>query len=323
MRGDRPFSEYTYAFAVTHEMTRLSPWWSRQVPIIPSLRAEGRLGYDVRFDLPGSFLFIQFKLSRFRSNLRLVGDELLPNPDATLLRTLSYNGIRQYWTDHGQHRLLLRLASRYPTTYYVAPKFDTQAELHDRFGRRRLLSSSLISRVGAFPGPRGDNQHRHRVISPCADPSQIFIFSEVARLWNITWREEAEALAKNWPNELPLAIQLSELWKELPGSQRRKDKALKDARRTVADAEQILLPLQTAQETRDPKRPLTEGLARADSSRLRRRPPWDDAIRPSPIEAEFGGRIELLAKLAVVSDELMKRNIQLSVFQPSERSLRD
>lgn len=304
-------------------MTRLSPWWSRQVPIIPSLRAEGRLGYDVRFDLPGSFLFIQFKLSRFRSSLRLVGDELLPDANAALLRSLSYNGIRQYWTDHAQHRLLTRLATRYSATYYVAPRFDTQAELHDRFARQRLLSSSLISRVGAFPGPRTDNQHRHRVISPCADPSRIFVFSEVASLRNIDWREEIQALAKTWPNESLLAIQLSELWKELPGSQRRKDRSLKDARRMFASEDQILGPSPTALEARLPLRRPTGALARTTPSRPRRRPPWNDDIRPVPIEAEFGGRIELLAKLAVVSDELMKRNIQLSVFQPSERSIRN
>ena len=121
MRGDRPFSEFTYAFAATHELARLSHWWSRHVPVIPSLRAEGRLGYDVRFDLPGSFLFIQFKLTTERQNLRLVGDELRQSSVRTQLRSMAYAGIRQFWTDSNQHRLLTKLSSKFESAYYFAP----------------------------------------------------------------------------------------------------------------------------------------------------------------------------------------------------------
>jgi hypothetical protein len=240
---------------------------------------------------------------------------------ATQLRHLAYDGIWQYWTEHGQHRLLTRLATRYPTTYYVAPRFGTQAELHERFARRRLLVSSLISRVETFPGPRTDNQHRHRVISPCAAPSSIFVFSEVAVLENIDWRKEMTKLAASWPTEPPLALQVSELWKELPGSQRTKDRALTSAKRILASQERVP-PLQTeGRQARSLIDRETDSTRRRTTPRKESIRPWTGNIRPAAIEVELGGRTELLAKLIVISDVLGRRNVQLAVTQPSDRAL--
>lgn len=62
------FSEFTYGFAVTHEL--VTRWFGRSaVPVFPSLIAEGRPGggYDVFLKKPGYPLFLQFKLSEFMS----------------------------------------------------------------------------------------------------------------------------------------------------------------------------------------------------------------------------------------------------------------
>ena len=63
---DCDFSESSYAFAFTHNfLNGLSGLTA--APVFPSLQAEGRAngGYDVRLDLPGVAVFVQFKLVKF------------------------------------------------------------------------------------------------------------------------------------------------------------------------------------------------------------------------------------------------------------------
>jgi len=321
VRGDRPFSEFTYAFAATHELTRLSPWWSRIAPIIPSLRAEGRIGYDVRFELPGSFLFIQFKLAQPRERLRLVGEERNHNAHVTRLRSIAYAGFWQFWTDARQHRLLSRLANRYQTAYYFAPRFNTQSDLHTHFSKRHIVRSSIIVRANAFPGPRTDQQHRHRVISPNAEPSEVFIFSEAASSVNLPWREEISRVGEKWGTALPIGLQLAELWNELPGNKRSRERILNSARRT-------LLELKSETGTIEPGRDMprsSESRSFSDGGRRPvvpvRIPPWKGEIEPSPIDVDFGEHMDLLAKLSVIANQLVSSGIGLSVAQPAERAL--
>jgi hypothetical protein len=316
MRGDRPFSEFTYAFAATHELTRLSRWWSRHVPIIPSLTAEGRLGYDVRFDLPGSLLFIQFKLSKERDNLRLVGDELQPSAEASQLRCLAYGGIWQFWTTSHQHRLLSRLATHFETTYYFAPKFTTLAQLNHHFAKRSIAQSSFIVRADEFPGPRSDQQHRHRVIAPKADPSQNFIFSKVALAKNLDWRDEMVRIAKQWPERPPLAVQVTELWKALPGTitARARERRLNQLRRSALSGPEELLG---RLDQTDP--PPSETAGQPSPGQRSRFPPWQTPIKSYPVENEFGGRAELIAKTLMLADELAGSGVAMAVAQPKTR----
>jgi hypothetical protein len=321
MRGDRPFSEFTYAFAATHELTRLSHWWATHTPVIPSLSAEGRLGYDVRFDLPGSFLFIQFKLAKERENLRLVGDELNPSVQSDQLRALAYGGIWQFWTSSTQHGLLARLAARFDTTYYFAPKFRTQADLNQNFANRSIARSSFIVPAANFPGARSDQQHRHRVIGPKAAPSRVFIFSEVVSVENVVWRSEMTRIARRWPAMAPLGVQLAELWKEMPGQLRARERRLNNVRRallaqlTTLGREAFEGPL-----IQIPSRSQAELAARGTISR-RRAPPWEDPIKSTPVERDLGGRAEMVAKLMIVADELDKLGVSTAIAQPSVSSL--
>lgn len=88
----KKFSESTYAFACTQEVTQISPRWANNVPIIPTLQKEARVGYDVRFDLPGTFLLYQFKLTSQVHKLRLVGDEKEDTRQSRRLRSLALYG---------------------------------------------------------------------------------------------------------------------------------------------------------------------------------------------------------------------------------------
>ena len=314
MSNDARFSEFMYAFATTHELMRLSPWWSKNVPIIPSLRAEGSLGYDVQFDLPGSLLFIQFKLASDRNKLRLVGDELKAKAKAKKLRALAQLGIWQFWTDSYQHKLLRALAGKGGVAYYLAPKFKTQAELNFHFARRTIARSSFIVRLDSFPGPRKDQGHRHRVISPKAALSRVFIFSEPVEIANLAWRTELTRLARDWPNTKPLGLQIAELWKELPGSARSRERRL-----AVMKRELIAQPASLRQLGVGTVTPfIPRATAVTTPARVRtRQPPWDGAIIPRDIENEYGGRIELLAKLFVLSDALDLHGIATVVVQPA------
>jgi len=58
-------SEFSYGFALTHELIALAGEPLRAAPIFPSLIEEGRAGggYDVHLDVPGFPLFLQFKRS--------------------------------------------------------------------------------------------------------------------------------------------------------------------------------------------------------------------------------------------------------------------
>lgn len=316
MPADSNFSEFMYAFATTHELMRLSPWWSKQVPVIPSLLAEGSLGYDVRFNLPGSFLFIQFKLAHDRDNLRLVGDELSVKAEAKAkkLRSLSHSGIWQFWTDSNQHKLLRALAVKHKTAYYLAPKFKSLAELNHHFAKRSIARSSFIVRADRFPGPRSDKQHRHRVISPKGAPSKVFIFSEPVETQNLSWRAELTSLARDWPTTDPLGVQVADLWKEMPGDLRSRERLLASMRRQIIAQPASLRQLGATVET-----PFIPAARRQPGRVVRRtrRPPWGAQIVPQVIEDELGGRVELLAKLFVIARALEARGISTVVVQPS------
>ena len=55
------FSEFSYGYAVTEDIVR-SNNPLKAAPIFPSLRNEGTQGgFDVKLDLPGSPLFLQFQ----------------------------------------------------------------------------------------------------------------------------------------------------------------------------------------------------------------------------------------------------------------------
>jgi hypothetical protein len=56
------FSEFSYGYAVTEDIIH---HFGRPTiaPIFPNLSVEGKLGYDLKLDVPGQPLFLQFKLS--------------------------------------------------------------------------------------------------------------------------------------------------------------------------------------------------------------------------------------------------------------------
>jgi hypothetical protein len=60
------FTEFSYGFAITHELVLQNSGSVFAAPEFPSLIREGQVGggYDVRLDF-GNWLFLQFKLSEY------------------------------------------------------------------------------------------------------------------------------------------------------------------------------------------------------------------------------------------------------------------
>src|SRR5579863_6114902 len=119
-------SEFSYGFALTNEIVG---WASlKAAPIFPSLIEEGKKGggYDVKLDMPGVPLYLQFKradcMTR-RSAREIRKHEAL----------LSVPFYRFSITESGksdQHTLLLALDDGTNEVFYAAPRFHELAEIN-------------------------------------------------------------------------------------------------------------------------------------------------------------------------------------------------
>lgn len=209
------FSESTFAFAATREISLLDPWWSNHVPIFPSLRRERRGGYDVRFDLPATFLLLQYKLTKEVQHLRMPNK---PRGSAAIISTLRGecgDGLHQFWTTSHQHRLLDRVAARFPYTYYVAPRFSDVSDLHAHCASRSLMANSIVVKLSDFPPAKRGATCRHRVISPLSSWHN-YVFSKPVVLQRTNLRADLREVWHDWVDEVPLAFQVRSIWEQLP-----------------------------------------------------------------------------------------------------------
>ena len=141
------FSEFSYGYAVTEDIVR-SKNPLKAAPIFPSLRSEGPIGGVLRFDLPGSPLFLQFKLSdcmvrntAYESRQGLFASKFYRMP-------LRPRGRSQ------QHKLLLKLEATGKAVYYVAPAFYQDEEFNQAYTNRSILKQSVMispAAIGLLP----------------------------------------------------------------------------------------------------------------------------------------------------------------------------
>jgi hypothetical protein len=295
MRQDNPFPESMYAFAATHELTRLTPWWATHVPVIPTLRRERRGGYDVRFDLPGTVLLLQYKLSKRRQQLQLTRAQKSDPSIVRHIRNLSQSGIDQFWTTDHQHKLIARISRQFPYCYYAAPQFISKGDLDYLFEQRRVLASSIIVKLDQFPPIRRGSDCRHRIVAPIGC-NRHFIFSEPSSHAGIDMRRELRTLWRSWEPTKPLAETLEDVWKWAPRGNKRR--AIAHARREIAmlkelppEPEYREAPPQADRDLLPPPLPTEPGTSLAVPTR-RRRPPWpDDTFRPLVLRPELGDEL--------------------------------
>lgn len=155
--GRPQFSEFSYGFALTHELVG----WTAigAAPVFPSLLAEGRTGggWDVKLDKPGLPLYLQFKRSqciasgngRERRAVRKHIGQRNFNEDLALPY---YRFFFMESSLSKQHDLLLELDQGSRDVFYAAPYFHEQSEFDTAWGNRD------VTRQTAFVRPRDVGQ---------------------------------------------------------------------------------------------------------------------------------------------------------------------
>ncbi|MEH7330725.1 hypothetical protein V7085_25340, partial [Priestia megaterium] len=132
------FSEFTYGFALTHELINISSRIVPVAPVFPSLIQEGRQGggYDVGIEFSGYPLFLQFKLSEHMKNNN--------SKEWSVYNAPYYRfGIRSS-SKSNQHKLLLQLEHSRKNVFYAAPVFNKIGEINTNFFAKKIVSNSVF-----------------------------------------------------------------------------------------------------------------------------------------------------------------------------------
>ena len=166
MRPD--ISEFSYGFAITMEIAQGARSLAA-APVFPSLRAEGQHGdgWDVKRDLPGVPLFLQFKLCEkmTRSTCREARDAGFNLP-CYRMRLLPARLSRQ-------HEMLMDLQATGQQVYYCAPEFHRVEEFNDAFLRRAVCERSVCVRPSDI-GPLPDDGDHHLSFEPRSPWATLF-----------------------------------------------------------------------------------------------------------------------------------------------------
>ena len=160
------FSEFSYGFALTHELANHSVL--SFAPIFPSLIDEATLGWDLKIDPGGVPLFIQFKLSD-----NMVGSQAIAYKNHCL--SLPYFRFKVRGSaSSNQHNLLVNL-NQTNSVYYAAPYFSKLKDFNNLFTGKKVALNSIFlppKEIGVF-GDMLDHQvcfSRHS--------STAYVFSE-------------------------------------------------------------------------------------------------------------------------------------------------
>jgi hypothetical protein len=148
------FSEFSYGYCLTEDLVIGQNMPLTAAPVFPSLIEEGQtgVGYDVRFDRPGTPLFLQFKLvhQMVKANANEAKRGHFEPPFYRMhLRSRAISD---------QHESLLTLEQAGNDVFYVAPAFHTTTDLNAAYGNRRVWDRSFRIRpsvIGSLPDDKG------------------------------------------------------------------------------------------------------------------------------------------------------------------------
>ena len=162
---DPEFSEFSLGFAFTHLMCNSWQGHLINAPLLPSLRKEGKLGYDLRLKNRRGFIYCaQFKLAR-----RMIGVNSSEYRQGYPFLPYFRFPLRNK-SNHNQDELLLKAETAGALVEYVAPAFVHQQELYQyfqqanpSFGMLRAKPSTVMKNSVASAGVRHQvvyNEHR-------------------------------------------------------------------------------------------------------------------------------------------------------------------
>ncbi|MGP9809872.1 hypothetical protein ACTZWT_00010 [Rhodopseudomonas sp. NSM] len=181
-------SEFSYGFALTHELANLAGVGLKAAPIFPSLIEEGKSGggYDVKLDWVGIPVFLQFK----RADCMKLATAKPVNTGAALDLPFYRFPITPNWKS-AQHDMLLSLDQGANEVFYVAPRFHLVREFNDAYIATSIVNRSFFIRPSAI-GPLGDGDHHvaydDKTHLVCSEPRRIEAFTGDALLRRIAER---------------------------------------------------------------------------------------------------------------------------------------
>jgi hypothetical protein len=162
-------SEFSYGFALTHELIGLAGKPLRAAPIFPSLIEEGRAGggYDVHLDIPGFPLFLQFKRSdcMVRKSAKEVAAPYNFTPPFYRMKITER-------ARSAQHDMLVDLDNGHNQVFYAAPLFHSVDELNNAYLAAAVSHRSFYIRPSSIG--RLDNESHHVAF----DNTRHWLFSD-------------------------------------------------------------------------------------------------------------------------------------------------
>ena len=159
------FSEFSYGFAFTYELVNALPGISA-APLFPSLRAEAKLGYDVKLDYPGLPLFFQFKLSDrlVRSNALywcIYGGPYYRFHITSLKTSKQHNVLKDLMLEDDDYEI-----------FYTAPLFHTMDDFNRLYLANHVSNESIWIPLESVPYLDDDDFEDHCVtFSTDSDPA--------------------------------------------------------------------------------------------------------------------------------------------------------
>lgn len=168
-------SEFSYGYALVEELATRHRDVLTAAPVLPSLSEEGQagVGWDVRLDTLGIPAFLQFK----------IGHRMVRRNAKECVR---HGWFPPFYRMHvrpsrlsDQHQSLVDLEAAGELVWYVAPVFDTPAELNDFYASRAVADNSFWIRPSAIPIP-DDKDHHVGYVGPagpfciCSPESRLF-----------------------------------------------------------------------------------------------------------------------------------------------------
>lgn len=155
------FSEFSYGYCLTEDLVIGQSMPLTAAPVFPSLIEEGQvgMGYDVRFEQPGTPLFLQFKL--VHQMVKATANEAKQGH----FQPPFYRMHLRPRAISDQHASLLSLEQAGNDVFYAAPAFHAIADLNSTYAQRRVWDRSFRIRpsaIGALP----DDKNHHVSFHP-------------------------------------------------------------------------------------------------------------------------------------------------------------
>ena len=174
------YTEFSFGYAFTENLIRSAVQGPSTAPVFPNLVQEGRLGYDVKINLPGSLLFLQYKLPKLmvRESASEISNYHLPGIFTPFFRM---SLMRRDQSD--QHKLLIELEREPPNSvYYASPVLENVSQLNNAYAKTSVHMESVFfspGEIGLLPDNKGHTVVYKRGLQyawRCSDPQEIKAF---------------------------------------------------------------------------------------------------------------------------------------------------